>query len=134
MPQWRAMQQNWLQSFDDASASNLDVVALLRTRLPANALVTPRPEDIEEIRKMAAVNNGQPVSLANVMTDALEMEADDPQFVPILQGLNDALRRDPNGCPPVPVVFCCAKRCRLTWAMCRHSAPGAPFHSRHGNR
>jgi hypothetical protein len=68
---------------------------------------------------MAAVNNGQPVSLANVMTDALEMEADDPQFVPILQGLNDALRRDPNGCPPVPVVFCCAKRCRLTWAMCQ---------------
>jgi hypothetical protein len=99
MPQWRAHAQNWLQSYDDASASNLDVVALLRTRLPANALVTPRPEDIEEIRKMAAVNNGQPVSLANVMTDALEMEADDPQFVPILQGLNDALRRDPEWLP-----------------------------------
>lgn len=99
MPQWRAQAQAWLQSFDDASASNLDVVALLRTRLPANALVAPRPEDIEEIRKLAAVNNGQPVSLANVMTDALEMEADDPQFVPILQGLNDALRRDPAWLP-----------------------------------
>ncbi|HEX8238032.1 MAG TPA: hypothetical protein VF600_18980 [Abditibacteriaceae bacterium] len=99
MPQWRAQAQAWLQSYDDASASNLDVVALLRTRLPANALVTPRPEDIEEIRKMAAVNNGQPVSLANVMTDALELEPDDPQFVPILQGLNDALRRDPEWLP-----------------------------------
>jgi hypothetical protein len=99
MPQWRAAVQNWLQSFDDASAANIDVLALLRTRLPANALIAPRPEDIEELRKTAVMNNGQPISLANVMTDVLEMEVDDPQFVPTLQGLNEALRRSPEWLP-----------------------------------
>ncbi|MDQ3812486.1 MAG: hypothetical protein M3347_00890 [Armatimonadota bacterium] len=99
LPLWRAALNDWMRSLGTASAETIDVVALLRHRVAPGATIAPREEEIEELKKFARQMSGQPFSIVSAMTDLLEMEPDNPQFVPALQGLNDALRRNPTFLP-----------------------------------
>ncbi len=92
--QWRAATEAWLRGLQNAGADALDVAALLRQRLPAESLVAPSPADLEELKKATRAGRGQPLSVAMALVDLLEIEPDDPAFVPMLQGFNDALRRN----------------------------------------
>lgn len=92
--QWRAATEAWLRGLQNAGADALDVAALLRQRLPAEALIAPSQADLEEFKKATRAGRGQPLSVAMALVDLLEIEPDDPAFVPMLQGLNDALRRN----------------------------------------
>lgn len=94
MSQWRAATEAWARGLQSAGADALDVAALLRQRLPADALVAPREADLEELKKATRAGRGQPLSIATALVDILEIEPDDPAFVPMLQGLNEALRRN----------------------------------------
>ncbi|HVF09833.1 MAG TPA: hypothetical protein VNA16_03475 [Abditibacteriaceae bacterium] len=99
LPQWRGELQRWAQSLSESNASSIDVAALLRQRMAANEIIAPRAEDVEELKAYARGSDGLPFSLGAVMVDRLEIEPDNPHFVPALQGLNDALRRHPDFLP-----------------------------------
>jgi len=99
LPLWRAALGNWMRALGAESAEAIDVAALLRQRVAPGTAIPPRDEDIAEVSKFARQSGGHPFSVASAMTDLLEMETDDPQFVPALQGLNDALRRNPAFLP-----------------------------------
>lgn len=97
----RSYVQWWAQEHSGHARANVDVAALLRQRSTAND-VAPRelPADVmEDLKVMSKRSAGTPVSLAVVMTDLLEIEPDDPQFVPTLQALNDKLRSDAEYLP-----------------------------------
>jgi len=98
MAQWKAALQNYGAELGSAAADALDVASLLRQRVAPEDVIAPRPEDLEEIRR-AARASGQPISVVSVLTDTLETQADDSQFVPALQGLNEALRRSGEWLP-----------------------------------
>ena len=83
----------WMEE-NGGSAAQVDTGALLRQRLSANQILAPDAEQMKVIANFAANNGGNPFSVGALMTDALEIEADDSRFVPLLQGINDALRRD----------------------------------------
>lgn len=96
LPPLRSYVQWWAQEHSGHARANVDVPALLRQR-SSNGDVAARdlPEDVmEDLKTMSRRSAGTPVSLAVVMTDLLEMEPDDPQFVSTLQALNDKLRGD----------------------------------------
>jgi len=99
LTQWRGELQRWTQNLSESNASSIDVAALLRQRMAANEIIAPRAEDVEELKAYARQSNGLPFSLGAVMVDRLEIEPDNPEFVPALQGLNDALRRHPDFLP-----------------------------------
>jgi hypothetical protein len=98
MPQWRAELQNYVADLGHAAVEALDVNSLLRQRVAPDQVVTPSEADIEEIRKAARAAT-HPISVVTALIDTLEMEPDDPQFVPALQGLNETLRRSPEFLP-----------------------------------
>lgn len=98
LPRWKAALQNYVADLGHAAVQALDVNTLLRQRLTPEQIIVPRAEDMEEIRK-AARTALHPISIVNALIDTLEMEPDDPSFVPTLQGLNDALRRSPEFLP-----------------------------------
>lgn len=93
--------QAWAQDHSGSAAANVDVVALLRQRNVAGAAPARDlpAEVLEELKTLARRSSGQPVSLAVVMTDLLEMEQNDAAFVPTLHALNDKLRSDPEFLP-----------------------------------
>lgn len=100
LPNLKSQVQSWARGLS-GSAAGVDVVALLRQRNLPNA-APPRelkPDIIEDLKAVARRSSGQPVSLALVMSDVLEMEPDDPAFVPTLQSLNDKLRSDAEFLP-----------------------------------
>jgi hypothetical protein len=97
MPRWREAVSAWTEAF--GAEADIDVATLLRERLPAEQIVAPATADLEALAKTARQSGGQPVSLGAALADELGMEPEDPRFVPALQGLNDALRRDERFLP-----------------------------------
>lgn len=96
--------QVWAEEHSGNSAVTIDVATLLRQRNAFNAVparLIPNTV-IEELKELSRHNSGQPVSLAVVMTDVLDMDVEDPAFVPTLQALNDKLRGD-SGFLPVGI-------------------------------
>lgn len=98
LPGWKGALQNYTLELGSAAADALDVATLLRQRVAPEAVITPRAEEIEEIKSTARAS-GQPLSVVSVLTDTLEMEIDDPAFIPTLQGLNEALRKSGEWLP-----------------------------------
>ncbi|HEY0075537.1 MAG TPA: hypothetical protein VGB77_15675 [Abditibacteriaceae bacterium] len=102
LPQWRGLVEDWLSEMG-ASLPEVDAIALLRQRLAPSQIITPKESDLEAVKKFArrGVNQGgiQPFDVAGALLQALEIEADDPQYAGTLQGLNDALRRDTSYLP-----------------------------------
>lgn len=92
LPALRARVLRWLQS-GGSGATQVDVAALLRQRLAPDEIVAPQPQEIADLAETARQTKA-PISLLSAMIDGLEIEPDDSQFLPLLQGLNDALRRD----------------------------------------
>jgi|GEM_PF-2119410 len=93
--------QGWAEEHSGNSAVTIDVAGLLRQRNAFNAVparLIPNTV-IEELKEMSRHNSGQPVSLAVVMTDVLDIDPEDPTFVPTLQALNDKLRGDSDFLP-----------------------------------
>lgn len=97
MPGWREAVSAWVENF--GAGAEIDAAALLRERLPAEQIIAPAAADIEALIKTVRQSGGQPVSLGAALADELGMEPEDPHFVPALQGLNDALRRDARFLP-----------------------------------
>lgn len=95
----RGKAQNLLAEFGGGQGAEVNVAELLKQRVAASEIIAPKPEYIEELKKNSRASEGQPVSLENVMLDVWELEPEDPRFVPSLQGLNDALRREPAFMP-----------------------------------
>jgi hypothetical protein len=95
----RAQVQSFLAEFAGPQLSPDAMQDLLRQRVLPSQVVPPRPEELEQLKKLAKNSDGTPLDLAAVVLDVLEMEADDPKLVATLQGLNDALRRDPAWLP-----------------------------------
>jgi hypothetical protein len=102
LPQWRGLVEDWLSEMG-ASLPEVDAIALLRQRLAPSQIIIPKESDLEAVKKFArrGVNQGgiQPFDVAGALLQALEIEADDPQYAGTLQGLNDALRRDTSYLP-----------------------------------
>ncbi len=92
LPILRARTQNWLGA-QSGSTAQIDVAALLRTRLATGEIVVPNDAQLEEIVRLARSSKA-PVSVLSVVTDVLEIEPDEALFAGTLQGINDALRRD----------------------------------------
>jgi hypothetical protein len=88
----RSTAQNWMSSGGGA-AHQVDVVAVLRQRLAPGAAIVPGEDEMDEIAK-AARGSKSAVSVASLLSDVLEIEPDDPAFIPTLHGLNEALRRN----------------------------------------
>lgn len=86
----------WMHQQSGAAALNIDVAQILRQRLAPNQIIAPEAAQLEEVLAFAKGTGGQSFSLATALTDVLELEAEDERFVPLLQGLNDALRRSPD--------------------------------------
>jgi len=99
LPDLRASVQGLVDHIGGGRTPEIDLNALLRTRVAANEVLAPTEQMIEEVRRLAKATDGAPVSLATVVLDVLEMEANDPTLVPTLQGLNDALRKHPDFMP-----------------------------------
>lgn len=94
MPTWRSAFVNWSRSLSSAALASIDVAALLRQRRPQNGDGGEAREiDVEEIKSFARVARDA-VDLPTLLTEALEMDADDPQFIPTLIATNDQLRGD----------------------------------------
>lgn len=93
MPVLRRRTQNWLSSEGGSSVSQVDLMALLRKRLPPQQTVAPQAAELEEITRLARSTKA-PISIVSVLTDMLEIEPDDAAFAGTLQGLNDNLRSD----------------------------------------
>jgi hypothetical protein len=94
MPAWRGAFVNWSKNLSSAALASIDVAALLRQRRPQNgADDNARDIDIEEIKSFARIARDA-VDLPTLLTEAMEMEADDPQFIPTLVAANDKLRSD----------------------------------------
>jgi hypothetical protein len=98
VPMWKGLVEDWLTEMG-AGEAEVDDVALLRHRLAPNQIVAPRENELDEVRKFARSSGSVPFSVGAAIIHALELEADDPRFVGALQGLNDALRRDPAFLP-----------------------------------
>jgi hypothetical protein len=90
----RAALDGWMRA-QGGARFDVDVAQILRQRLAPNQILVPSAEQIEEVKTYATGAQGA-FSLATLLTDVLEMEPDDERFVPHLQGLNDALRRNPE--------------------------------------
>jgi hypothetical protein len=100
MPLFKEVVQQWAESMGGGVAQ-VDVAALLRQRNVKSAAPARdiQQEIIEDLKAVARRSSGQPVSLALVMSDVLEVDPDDPQFVPTLHALNDKLRGDSEFLP-----------------------------------
>jgi hypothetical protein len=101
LPALRAAVQAWAEEQVGGAAVQVDVAAILRQRSTRHT-APPREigaDVIEDLKTVARRSSGQPVSLGAVMTDVLEIEPEDPQFVPTLQALNDKLRSDAEFMP-----------------------------------
>ncbi len=92
LPAIRGRVTRWLGS-SASGATAVDVAAILRQRVAPNEIIAPQPQEIADLAQVARQTKA-PISLLSALVDTLEIEPDDSQFVPTLQGLNDALRRD----------------------------------------
>ncbi|MEO6907722.1 MAG: hypothetical protein ABI210_07515 [Abditibacteriaceae bacterium] len=94
MPTWRNSFLNWARNLSGGALASIDVATILRQRKPqSDTDVAPRDVDIEEIKSFAR-DARVTVDLPTLLTEALELEADDPQFIPTLIAVNDQLRGD----------------------------------------
>lgn len=101
LPEMRSQIQAWVQEHSGGATTSVDVVALLRQRNVKHT-APPRelkPDIIADLKSLARRSSGQATSLSTVMTDVLEMEPEDAQFIPTLHALNDKLRSDPDFMP-----------------------------------
>lgn len=98
LPQWRSLVEDWLSEMG-AGEPDVDAMALLRQRLAPDQIIKPREEEMDVVRQFARGGGIQPFEVAAALSHGLEMESDDPRFAGTLQGLNDALRRDPAFLP-----------------------------------
>lgn len=94
----RAQVEDFLAQWSGPQLSRAEIQALLKQRVALSQVVAPQAAELEELKKLAR-GDGTPLDLASVVLDVLDMEADDPKLVATLQGLNDALRRDPDWMP-----------------------------------
>lgn len=92
LPAVRGRVLRWLGS-SASGAVQVDMAMLLRQRLAPEEIIAPQAGEIEDLAQVARLTKA-PISLLNALVDTLEIEPDDSQFIPTLQGLNDALRRD----------------------------------------
>jgi hypothetical protein len=101
LPALRGAVQAWAEEQAGGAVTQVDVAALLRQRSAQHAAPARefKADIMEDLKALARRSAGQPVSLAVVMTDVLEIEPEDPQFVSTLQALNDKLRSDSEFLP-----------------------------------
>ncbi|PQV63675.1 hypothetical protein B1R32_10914 [Abditibacterium utsteinense] len=90
----RAQVEEFLQQYHSAQLSAEEIQTLLKQRVTPSQVIAPRPDELEELKRLAKNGDGKPLELALVVLDVLEMEKDDAKLVAAFQGLNDALRRD----------------------------------------
>ena len=95
LPTWRASFVSWARSLSGAALASIDVGAILRQYKPQDVGGDAREIDTEEIKSFARVARDA-VDLPTLLTEALELEADDPQFIPTLVAVNSQLRSDPD--------------------------------------
>ncbi|MBW3636385.1 MAG: hypothetical protein KY445_07965, partial [Armatimonadetes bacterium] len=95
----RAQVEDFLAQWSGPQLSRAEIQALLKQRVALSQVVAPQKQELEELKTLARNGDGTPLDLASVVLDVLDMEADDPKLVATLQGLNDALRRDPDWMP-----------------------------------
>lgn len=95
---YQAMDE-WLRQQTGGPIGEIDVSGLLRQRLAAEDIRTPSEHELNEVAKYAERLHDRPLELSQALMDVLETEPTDDDFVPALQGLNDALRRDPRYLP-----------------------------------
>jgi hypothetical protein len=95
----RSQVESFLAEFAGPKLSTEAMQELLKQKLTPSQVVAPRPDELEQLKGLAKNADGAPLELASVVLDVLEMEADDPKLVATLQGLNDALLRDPAWLP-----------------------------------
>lgn len=94
LPAWRSSFISWARSLTGAALASIDVAAILRQYKPQNGDADDACEiDIEDIKSFARVARDA-VDLPTLLTEALELEADDPQFIPTLVAVNSQLRGD----------------------------------------
>ncbi len=99
LPGLRAQVEEFLQQYHSPQLSAAEIQTLLKQRVTPSQVIAPRPEELEELKRLATNGDGKPLELALVVLDVLEMEKDDPKLVAAFQGLNDALRRDADWLP-----------------------------------
>lgn len=87
---FRIALSNYATQIGEATGEVIDVAALLRARIAPADVIAPVPGSLERIHAVA--ENGQPINVAQALTDIIEMEPDDPRFNGTLHGLNDAMR------------------------------------------
>ena len=97
MPAFRAALSAYAQEIGEASGEVVDAAAILRRRIAPDEIVAPAANAMDKIR--ANAQNGEPVAVAQTLTDILEMEPDDARFAGALHGLNDALRNSDEYMP-----------------------------------
>ncbi len=90
----RAQVEEFLAQYQSAQLTAEEIQRLLKERVTPSQVIAPRPEELEELKRLAKNGDAKPLELASVVLDVLEMEKDDPKLVAAFQGLNDALRRD----------------------------------------
>jgi len=94
LPVWRGAFMNWAKRLSSAALANIDVAKILRQHRPQNGEAeNAREVDIEDIKSYARIAR-EAIDLPTLLTEALEMDADDPQFIPTLVAVNDRLRSD----------------------------------------
>ncbi len=99
----RTQVEEFLQSYHSAPLSAEEIQTLLKQRVTPSQVIAPRPDELEELKRLAKNGDGKPLELALVVLDVLEMEKDDPKLVAAFQGLNDALRRDAGAWLPTGI-------------------------------
>jgi hypothetical protein len=92
MPTWRSSFLTWARNLSGSALASIDVAAILRQHKPQDgAGAGAKDIDIEEIKSFARVARDA-VDLPTLLTEAMELEADDPQFIPTLVAVNNQLR------------------------------------------
>jgi hypothetical protein len=90
VPKFRLALANYAKEIGEATGEVVDVAALLRQRIAPADVIAPRDSELDQIRDVAA--NGQPLNVAQALTDIIEMEPEDKRFLGTLHGINDAMR------------------------------------------
>lgn len=95
----RGQVEEFLAAYHSAQLTASEIQHLLKQRVTPSQVIAPRADELDELKRLAKNGDGQPIELASVVLDVLEMEKDDPKLVAAFQGLNDALRRDADWLP-----------------------------------
>ena len=90
----RSLAEDWMQEMG-GSAAQVDIAQALRQRLQPDEIIAPSAKQLAEIANFAS-QSASVFSVDQLLSDVLEIEADDANFIALLQGTNDALRANPE--------------------------------------